>query len=351
MDRVITLQNRYPRSSLQNTVVNLADNKMIELKDIEAASERLHGRVNRTPILENDGINECLNGRILFKPECLQKTGSFKIRGATNKISSLPAEQLTNGVVAYSSGNHAQGVASAAAQQGIPATIVMPRDAPKIKLENTRALGANVVLYDRYTESREDIATRIADEQGAVIVRPYDDEAIIQGQATVGLEISQQVNGSIDAVLVPCGGGGLVSGIASAMGYLRPDSAIYAVEPEGFDDTANSLRSGERQAVVPGKQSICDSIITPMPGEITFSINQKLLAGCLVVSELAVKQAVVSAFMSLKLVVEPGAAVGLAALFEGHFDANGKTVVVVLSGGNMDMPTLANCFEAVGKPT
>ena len=322
---------------------------MIELSDIEAAAQRIEGRVNRTPLLENDSINSCLNGRILFKPECLQKTGSFKIRGATNKILSLPAAQLSNGVVAYSSGNHAQGVASAAAKQGIPATIVMPRDAPQIKLNNTRALGAEVVLYDRYAESREEIATEIADQQGATIIRPYDDELIIQGQATVGLEIAQQMDTAPDAVLVPCGGGGLVSGIASALSVLQPACAVYAVEPEGFDDTARSLDSGERQAVQPGHQSICDSIITPMPGEITFAINRQLLAGCLVVNEQTVQQAVVSAFMSLKLVVEPGAAVGLAALFAGSFDARGKTVVVVLSGGNMDMPTLAACFEAVAE--
>ena len=323
---------------------------MIDLADIKKASERLQGRVNRTPIIENDSINECLNGRILFKPECLQKTGSFKIRGATNKILSLDPQKLVNGVVAYSSGNHAQGVASAAASQGIPATIVMPEDAPQIKLENTRALGAKVVLYDRYTESREEIAEAIASEQGATIIKPYDDETIIQGQATVGLEISEQVNSAIDAVLCPCGGGGLVSGIASALSFSQPDCAVYAVEPEGFDDTALSLQSGERQAVSPGKRSICDSIITPMPGEITFAINQKLLAGCLVVSDQAVSQAVVSAFMQLKLVVEPGAAVGLAALFSGQFDARGKTVVVVLSGGNMDVPTLAACYDAV-KPS
>ncbi len=320
---------------------------MIDLADIKKASERLQGRVNRTPIIENDSLNECLNGRILFKPECLQKTGSFKIRGATNKMLSLDSDKLVNGVVAFSSGNHAQGVASAAASLGIEATIVMPEDAPKIKLDNTRALGANVVLYDRYTESREEIAQSIASEKAATIVKPYDDEAIIQGQATVGLEISEQVDGHIDAVLCPCGGGGLVSGIATAISHQKPGCEVYAVEPEGFDDTAKSLQSGKRQAIDPGSRSICDSIITPMPGEITFAINRQLLAGCLVVSDDMVRQAVVSAFMQLKLVVEPGAAVGLAALLAGKFDARGKTVVVVLSGGNMDLPTLAACYEAI----
>lgn len=320
---------------------------MIELDEIKQASKRLAGRITRTPLIESDYFNQRFNGRILFKAECLQKTGSFKIRGATNKISSLDPEQLAKGVVAYSSGNHAQGVASAAASLAVPATIVMPEDAPQIKLENTRALGADVVFYDRYHESREDIAGEIARQQGATIIKPYDDELIIQGQATVGLEIAEQLDGHIDAVLCPCGGGGLVSGVASALAQTNPECHVYAVEPEGFDDTARSLESGRRETVTPGNRSICDSIITPTPGEITFAINQALLAGCMVVSDDLVRQAVVNAFLYLKLVVEPGAAVGLAALLGGQLDVSGKTVVVVLSGGNMDLETLCACREAV----
>lgn len=314
----------------------------VSLDQIKAASERLQGYVNRTPIIESAELNHELGGRILFKAECLQKTGSFKIRGASNKIRGLSPEELRNGVVAYSSGNHAQGVAAAAQLMGIKATIVIPRDAPALKIANTRSYGAEVVLYERESESREEIAAAIAKEKAAAIVPPYDDEDIIAGQGTVGLEIMQQVDASIDVVLCPCGGGGLVSGVASAIKAIAAGVEIYAVEPEDFDDTRRSFEAGRRVSNVAGAVSICDAIVTPTPGEITFAINQRLLQGVLTVSDQAVKQAVLTAFTRLKLVVEPGAAVGLAAIMSKQIDCTGKTIVVVLSGGNMDIETLAS---------
>lgn len=314
---------------------------MVTLEQIREARSRLTGRINFTPIIESDWINQRLGGRVLFKAECLQKTGSFKIRGATNKILSLDPAQLQNGVVAYSSGNHAQGVAAAASALGVSARIVIPQDAPPLKIENTRAYGAEVVLYHRNSESREQIAADIARENDAVIVPPYDDPAIIAGQGTVGLEILEQLDLVPDAVLCPCGGGGLVSGIATAIRSQHPSVDIFAVEPEGFDDTSRSLIAGERVKNDAAASSICDAIVTPTPGEITFDINRKLLHSGLVVSDRAVKQAVVEAFIRLKLVVEPGAAVGLAALLSGVYKLEGKSVVVVLSGGNVDIETVA----------
>jgi threonine dehydratase len=313
---------------------------MVSYKDIEKASKILLPHIVRTPLLESPLLNQTVNGRVLFKAECLQRTGSFKIRGATNKLLSLDKNQQSQGVVAYSSGNHAQGVAAAARSSGISATIVIPEDAPKLKIENTRAYGAKVVLYDRYHESREDIAAEIAQREGRVIIPPYDDPKIIAGQGTVGLEVVEQLSEkSIEAhfLLCPCGGGGLVSGVASAVKHHNSDIDIFAVEPAGFDDTKRSLESGERLSNNPEARSICDSIVTPTPGKITFDINRRLLAGGLVVDDDAVKQAINTAFTYLKLVVEPGAAVGLAAILSGSLRLDGRTAVVVLSGGNIDI--------------
>jgi threonine dehydratase len=317
---------------------------MIEISDIHRAVERLRGKVVRTPLVESDWLNKTLGGRVLFKAECLQRTGSFKIRGATNKLSSLDENERHRGVVAYSSGNHAQGVAAAAKLMEIEATIVMPRDVPEIKLANTRAYGASVVLYERETEDREAIAGDIARREGFVIIPPYNDELIIAGQGTVGLEILQQLQqGAIqaDAILCPCGGGGLIAGVATAIKSSMPEIEIFAVEPQGFDDTRRSLLAGERLANAPGMSSICDAIVTPTPGELTFEINQKLLAGGFAVSDQAVIEAMQQAFTRLKLVVEPGGSVGLAALLCGAFPLEGRTVVVILSGGNMDIQSFA----------
>ncbi len=313
---------------------------MVSLKQIEQAQARLAGHIVTTPLLESEWINERFGGRVLFKCECLQKTGSFKIRGATNMLLGLDPGLLKNGVVAYSSGNHAQGVAAAAQSLGVEATIVIPSDAPAMKLANTRAYGAEVVLYERDSESREEIAGAIARQKNAVIIPPYDDEAIIAGQASVGMEILQQLDCIPDAVLCPCGGGGLVAGVSSAIKLQYPGVEIFAVEPAGFDDTRRSLEAGQHVANEAGGKTICDAIVTPTPGQITFAINRELLQGVLVVDDDAVREAIITAFTRLKLVVEPGAAVGLAALISGAYSLQGKTLVVILSGGNMDISSL-----------
>ncbi|MCP4494029.1 MAG: threonine/serine dehydratase [Gammaproteobacteria bacterium] len=316
---------------------------MLAYDDIQAAAVVLRDHIVRTPLLESELLNQQLKGRVLFKAENLQRTGSFKIRGATNKILSLDEKQRSSGVVAYSSGNHAQGVAAAAARMNIPATIVIPKDAPALKIANTRAYGAQLELYDRYQQNREQITEDIAECEGRAIVKPYDDEKIIAGQGTVGLEIVEQLAEKaivVDTVLCPCGGGGLIAGLSTAIKAHLPDSQIYAVEPQYFDDTKRSLLSGKRETNQAEARSICDAIVTPTPGEITFEINSRLLSGGYAVSEDAVKQAIVTAYNYLKLVVEPGAAVGLAAILSGEYQLEGKTTVVVLSGGNMDIETL-----------
>ena len=312
----------------------------VTIADIQRASERIKSYVVRTPLLESELLNEQLNGRVLFKPECLQRTGSFKIRGALNKLSSLTSEQRQRGVIAYSSGNHAQGVATAAKIFNISAKIVMPSDAPTLKIANTRAYGAATILYDRYNEDRVQIAEDIAKEEGLTVIRPYDDVSIIAGQGVVGLEIVEQVAAlevQPDAILCPCGGGGLISGLATAVKASLPKVQVYAVEPAGFEDTQRSLIAGERLSNAPEARSICDAIVTECPGQITFAINRVLLSGGLVVSEADVIRALAEAFIRLKLVVEPGGVVGLAALLAGHYDLKGKTAVVVLSGGNIDL--------------
>jgi threonine dehydratase len=306
-----------------------------ELADVEAAALRLRGIVRRTPVLESDALNALAGGRLLCKAECLQHTGSFKLRGAYNAISQLGGQP----VVAFSSGNHAQGVAAAARMLGVPATIVMPADAPAVKLTNTRALGAEVRLYDREREVREEIAAEIAERTGAALVRSYDDPQIIAGQGTVGLEAVEQLREQgtvVDAVLVPCGGGGLIAGCSLALAAAFPEASICSVEPEGFDDTARSLAAGERVANAPGARSLCDALLAPTPGELTFALNRRLLTGGLMVTDAEVRRAMTAAFGHLKVVVEPGGAVALAAALSGRFDVRGRTVLVVLSGGNVD---------------
>lgn len=311
----------------------------IDADAVRAAARRIDGHAVRTPLLENARLNERVGGRVLIKPECLQHSGSFKFRGAYNRLAQLSAVERRAGVVAWSSGNHAQGVADAARRLGIAATIVMPSDAPAIKAANTRALGATIVPYDRRHESREAIATAIADERGAVLVPSFDDPDIIAGQGTVGLEIAEQARAygtAPDAVLVCCGGGGLVAGAAIALEAELPGTRVYTVEPAGFDDTARSLAAGSRLANTPDAASICDALLAPSPGEITFPINLRLLAGGLVVTDGEVRTAMRYAFETLKLVVEPGGAVALAALLASRIEAKGRTTAVVLSGGNVD---------------
>ncbi len=318
---------------------------------IADAAERIRPVAVRTPLLQSAAINQRLGASVYFKPETLQRTGSFKFRGAYTKISRLSDAQRQRGVVAFSSGNHAQGVAAAAGLFGISATIVMPEDAPQLKISNTRALGANVVLYDRYTEDREAIGTQISTETGAILVKPFDDPGIVSGQGTCGLEIVQDMKSEDvlpDLVLCPCGGGGLLAGLSIALQDGFPGIDIRGVEPEDFDDTLRSFESGERASNDPAARTICDALASPMPGEVTLSINRQNVSGILCVSDLDVERAVAEAFKTLKLVVEPGGAVALAALLNDKIDVSGKTVVVVLSGGNVDPGLFARILRRHG---
>lgn len=319
------------------------------LDDVRAAATRLAGHILRTPLLESPALNRAIGGRLLVKAECLQRTGSFKFRGAFNRLSLIEPADRARGVVAFSSGNHAQGVAAAAQLLGVPAVIIMPEDAPRLKIANTRGYGAEVVLYDRVRESREAIGEALARDRGLTLVRPYDDAGVIAGQGTVGLEIAEQaaaLGTKLDAVLVTCSGGGLVSGCALALKQHDPETAIYTAEPDRFDDAARSLAAGERVANATASGSICDALMAATPGEITFPIMRRLLAGGVSASDDQVRAAMVAAFLHLKLVVEPGGAAALAAVLAGRFDARGKTVAVVCSGGNVDPQFFAETLSA-----
>jgi threonine dehydratase len=309
------------------------------LPEVEAAARRLAGVARRTPLLADTPLDEALGGRLLFKAENLQRNGAFKFRGAYNRLVQLDAAARRAGVVAFSSGNHAQGVAAAARMLGMPATIVMPADAPAIKLANTRALGADVVTYDRFTEDREGIARRICGERGATLVPAYDDPHIVAGQGTAGLEMMQQAAelGLVpDQVLVPTSGGGLTAGTAIVARALAPSAAVYGVEPEAVDDTRRSLAAGTLLKNPPEARSICDALQSSPPGRLTFAINRELLAGILTVSDAEVEAAMARAFRDLKLVVEPGGAVAFAAALAGKVPVAGRTTAIILSGGNVD---------------
>jgi threonine dehydratase len=285
-------------------------------------------------------LNERLGASVIVKAETLQIGGAFKFRGAFNRLSQLTADERTRGVVAWSSGNHAQGVAAAARRVGTRAIIVMPDDSPAIKVENTLRFGAEIVHYDRYSQDREQIGRDLAQQLGAIIVPPYDDPHVIAGQGTTALELAAQtrtqLNRDLDILMTPCGGGGLVSGCALALAAVSPRTSIYAVEPAGFDDTARSLQSGQRETNSPGARTICDALMPPRPGELTFAINRERLAGGLVVSDDEVLDAIAFAWRELKLVVEPGGCVALAALLHRKLDVRGKVVGIVLSGGNVE---------------
>lgn len=306
---------------------------------IHAAAERLKGHARVTPLLGSPFLDEIAGRRVLVKAECLQHTGSFKFRGAWSALTALDPAQRNRGVIAFSSGNHAQGVAYAAQLLGTSAVIVMPGDAPVLKIENTRALGAEVILYDRATEDRDAIGAALADERGLTLIKPFDDPQVIAGQGTTGLEIAAQAAqmGITQAeVIVCCGGGGLTSGIALALEQHAPDMQVRPAEPEGFDDVRRSLQSGriERNAQLTG--SICDAIITPQPGEMTFPVMQRLCGPGLTVSDDDCLQAVALAFQRLKLVVEPGGAAALAAALFRPEQLSADTVIVTISGGNVD---------------
>jgi threonine dehydratase len=307
--------------------------------DIEAAARRLAGVAVRTPLINAPVLDERLAARVFLKAETLQRTGSFKFRGAYNKISAIPPERRAAGVVAYSSGNHAQGVAAAARLLGMPAVIVMPSDAPRLKRARTEALGATVVAYDRDREDRAAIATRIVDERGATLVPPYDDPLIIAGQGTIGREIVEdleRLGARPDIVVVGASGGGLAAGISLGVKARVPAARFYTVEPEGFDDTLRSFVSGRREHNARLSGSICDALMSNTPGELTFPINRELIGAGIAASDAEVAAAVRYAFQELKLVVEPGGAIGLAALLAGKLDVKDKIVVGILSGGNVD---------------
>lgn len=324
---------------------------MTDIAMIEAAAARLKGQAHVTPLLSSPFLDEIAGRRVLVKAECLQHTGSFKFRGAWSAVSALPGEVRRRGVIAFSSGNHAQGVALAARRHGIASVIVMPSDAPRIKIENTRALGAEVVLYDRATEDRDAIGARLAAERGLTLIKPFDEPLVIAGQGSVGLEIAEQaaaegVNGA--DVLVCCGGGGLSSGVALALEARAPGMRVRTVEPAGFDDMARSLRSGHilRNAATTG--SLCDAIVTPQPGAITFPILQRLAGPGLVVSDDEALHAMALAFSRLRIVLEPGGAVALAAALFRPSDIDGEAVVAVASGGNVDPEVFRLALDRFG---
>lgn len=307
----------------------------MNIDEIEAAAARLAGRARRTPLLSSPFLDALAGRRVLVKAECLQHTGSFKFRGGWSAVSALPAS--TRGVIGYSSGNHAQGLTMAAKLRGFEAVIVMPSDAPELKRRNTAALGAEVVLYDRDRESREEIGAAIAEERGLTLIKPYDNPMVIAGQGTTGLEIAEQaaeagVTGG--TVLCCCGGGGLTAGIALALEARAPGFSVRPVEPEGFDDTARSLAAGRILANDRTSGSICDAIVTPRPGNITFPILHRLCGPGLAVPDDDALRAMAVAFTHLKIVVEPGGAVALAAAL-WHHDGDGD-VIAVCSGGNVD---------------
>ena len=315
--------------------------------DVEAAAERLHGIARKTPLLESDLLNDRVGGRLLIKAEPLQRTGSFKFRGAYNAISRVIDRDGKRPVVAFSSGNHAQGVALAAKLLDVPATIVMPSDAPAIKQRNTKAYGAKLRLYDRFRESREELGAEIARTTAAALIKPFDNPNVIAGQGTVGLELAEQAeiaDASLDAVVICCGGGGLTAGCALALKERWPMLPLYAAEPEAYDDTRLSLEAGERRSIEPGAPTLCDAIMGPMPGEITFEINKSRIEGALTISDENALDAMALAFETLKLVLEPGGAAALAAALSGKIETAGRTVAVVASGGNVDPAVFAKAL-------
>ena len=327
--------------------MNNQTNPAISIDDIRTAATLITPYIVRTPLVESARLNDWLGFRLLVKAECLQHTGSFKLRGATNTVMSLP-DSITD-VVAYSSGNHAQAVARAASLRGMRAVIVMPADAPAMKIDGTRAYGAEVVTYDRYSESREAISGAIAAERGAELIPPFEDVRVMAGQGTVGLEIARQcaeIGVTPDHLISCCGGGGLIAGVSLAIRANLPTAKIWAAEPADFDDTIRSLASGNIETVDPAARSICDAVVTPAPGEMTFAINRTTLAGGFGVSDDLVLRVMATAFKHLKLVIEPGGAVALAAALDGRLPAGTEYAVAVASGGNVDAEMFTRALQA-----
>ena len=322
----------------------------MQIDEIFEANKRLKNRKRITPLLNSPFLDEIADRKIFVKAECLQHTGSFKFRGAYTAISSIPTEKRKKGVIAYSSGNHAQGVALAAKIHEIPATIIMPEDAPEIKINNTRDLGAEVILYDRLKERREEIGQKISEENLLSLIPPYDHIHVIAGQGTIGLEIADQANqNGIEKadVLVCCGGGGLTSGIAVALSSLMPNFITRPVEPEGFDDVVRSLKSGQRQINEQISGGLCDAIITPTPGELTFPLMKKYCGEGIVVTDEEVMKAIALAFTRLRIVVEPGGAVALAAALFHPKKCNDDPLIAVVSGGNVDPNIFKTAIEMI----
>ncbi|SFS66601.1 threonine dehydratase [Sulfitobacter marinus] len=322
----------------------------MNIEMIRAAAARLEGHARRTPLLNSPFLDEIAGRRVWVKPECLQHTGSFKFRGGWSALSALDPDTRAKGVIAFSSGNHAQGVALAAQRHGVPAVIIMPSDAPRLKIDNTRALGAEVVLYDRANENRDAIGAKLAAERGLSLIKPFDDAQVIAGQGTTGLEIAKQAAelGITSAdVIVCCGGGGLTSGIALALEADAPSLRARPAEPAGFDDVARSLAQGSiaRNPALSG--SLCDAIVTPQPGNITFPIMQRLCGPGLVATDDEALQAVAHAFNRLKLVAEPGGAIALAAALFRRDQIEGDDVIVTISGGNVDADMFARALATL----
>ena len=328
-------------------------NNVPDFSDVELAAARIAPWVVRTPLHESAELNARVGARVFLKLETLQRTGSFKFRGALNTVLQIPLQRRQNGVVAFSSGNHAQGVAAAAGLFTIPATIVMPKDAPAPKIAGTRRLGAEIVFYDRYTDDREAIAREIVERTGAALIEPFDNAMVVAGQGTVGLEIAHEVRGrgaSLDAILSPCGGGGLTTGIALAISGVSPQSKVIGVEPERFDGMGASLAAGSRTPAKGGAPSIADALMAPMPGKIPFALAQKCGVGAVSVSDRDLQVAVSFAAQRLKLLVEPGGSAALAALLSNRYDAKNKVIAVVLTGANCEISTVTDCCNAVLNP-
>lgn len=317
----------------------------VTLDHIRQAARALDGVVIRTPVLENPDVNEMLGGRLLLKAENMQRTGAFKIRGAYHRLLGLTQAELKGGAVTYSSGNHALGLARAAQIVGTTAVIVMPSDAPASKQAAVRAMGAEIVNYDRDTQDSADVVAQVIGQTGRIEVPPSAHPQILAGAGTAALELLEDAGSAPDTVLVPCGGGGLTAATAIVMAEAAPDTRVFAAEPALFDDTRRSLMAQKRLPNPKGQRTICDAIMTPIPGEMTFAINRALLAGGVTASDAEVRHAMRFAYTHFRIVTEPGAVVGLAAILNGQVPIKGRTVATILTGGNVDAPRFAALLE------